>query len=321
MSGVIARRIGSGPLIHEGTGPLGGNINGPSLIRVPDWVDGALGRYYLYFAHHKGRSIRLAVADEVEGPWRLHAPGALDVTQSLFVSDDLSPDGLALDGDWAAKTGGGFLYAHVASPDLLIDNDRRRLLMYFHGLLPDGEQMTRLATSPDGLSWKVLPPLLGPPYFRVFSWNDRWYAICWGGRLLQADQPEGPFSPCPPVFACPPLAPEGTTIRHVAVSVTGDELELCYSRIGDRPESILHATIRLHEDVGQWTVVDGPTEILEPREEWEGGHLPLSTSRAGAADDAERALRDPCLFLESGRVWLLYSGAGEQAIGLAELLR
>src|SRR5262245_712640 len=38
----------------------GDNINGPSLIRVPDWVEAPLGRYYLYFAHHRGTYIRMA---------------------------------------------------------------------------------------------------------------------------------------------------------------------------------------------------------------------------------------------------------------------
>ena len=30
------------------------NINGPSLIKVPHWMENPLGKYYLYFAHHKG---------------------------------------------------------------------------------------------------------------------------------------------------------------------------------------------------------------------------------------------------------------------------
>ena len=30
------------------------NINGPSVISVPDWVENPLGKYYLYFAHHRG---------------------------------------------------------------------------------------------------------------------------------------------------------------------------------------------------------------------------------------------------------------------------
>ena len=35
----------------------GEDINGPSLIKVPDWVHNKLGKYYLYFAHHKGKYI------------------------------------------------------------------------------------------------------------------------------------------------------------------------------------------------------------------------------------------------------------------------
>ena len=42
---------------------IGSNINGPSLIRVPDWIEDSLGKYYLYFADHKGDRIKLAYSD------------------------------------------------------------------------------------------------------------------------------------------------------------------------------------------------------------------------------------------------------------------
>ena len=38
------------------------NINGPSLIRVPDWIPNRFGKYYLYFANHRGCEIHLAYA-------------------------------------------------------------------------------------------------------------------------------------------------------------------------------------------------------------------------------------------------------------------
>ena len=66
---------------------MGDNINGPSLIKVPDWIENPLGQYYLYFAHHQGTHIRLAYADRLEGPWTTHAPGTLqleDNHQSKF---------------------------------------------------------------------------------------------------------------------------------------------------------------------------------------------------------------------------------------------
>jgi hypothetical protein len=67
----VERLLGH-PIITSGTHPsIGKNIQGPSLIRVPDWVKSPLGRYYLYFADHKGSYIRLAYADRIDGPWLL----------------------------------------------------------------------------------------------------------------------------------------------------------------------------------------------------------------------------------------------------------
>ena len=58
---------------------IGQNIQGPSLIRVPDWLENPLGVYYLYFADHKGSYIRLAYADELTGPWHIYQPGSLQL--------------------------------------------------------------------------------------------------------------------------------------------------------------------------------------------------------------------------------------------------
>ena len=58
---VRVERLLDGPIIGPDLDPsIGQNIQGPSLIRVPDWVENRLGNYYLYFADHKGRYIRLA---------------------------------------------------------------------------------------------------------------------------------------------------------------------------------------------------------------------------------------------------------------------
>ena len=40
-----------GPDLHPS---IGVNIQGPSLIKVPEWIENPLGKYYLYFADHKG---------------------------------------------------------------------------------------------------------------------------------------------------------------------------------------------------------------------------------------------------------------------------
>ena len=145
---VAARRLLSHPIVRPRMDDrMGDNINGPSMIRVPPWIERPLGRYYLYFADHKGSYIRLAYADD------------------LFCAERPAPPGPAP--DWA-KGGTDWLYPHVASPDVHVDEERRQVRMYFHGLLPDGEQMTRVALSRDGLAFEARPDLLGPSYFRVF---------------------------------------------------------------------------------------------------------------------------------------------------------
>ena len=62
------RRFASNPLVNASSTEVA-NINGPSVIVAPSWVRPA-GRFYLYYASHDGRGIRLAVADAVSGPWR-----------------------------------------------------------------------------------------------------------------------------------------------------------------------------------------------------------------------------------------------------------
>jgi hypothetical protein len=57
------------PIITPDLHPtIGVNIQGPSMIRVPDWIRDRLGAYYLYFADHKGSYIRLAYTDHPVGP-------------------------------------------------------------------------------------------------------------------------------------------------------------------------------------------------------------------------------------------------------------
>ena len=143
---------------------MGSNINGPALIRVPDWLPDPLGTYYLYFAHHRGEYIRLAYADRLAGPWTTHEPGTLQLSRTPFTK-------------------------HIASPDILIDDEHRRIVMYYHGAggVPEGYhgQVERIAVSHDGLHVESLDEIVGDFYWRVFRW-DGW--ICAGdstGRAIR----------------------------------------------------------------------------------------------------------------------------------------
>lgn len=287
------------------------NINGPSLIRVPEWVPNPLGRYYLYFAHHEGRYIRLAYAEALTGPWKNHAPGALALEDSLFcqtapLPEDTDPQILAsiasgVDGD----------YPHIASPDVHIDSKEQQIRMYFHGRMSDGTQQTRLACSTDGLTFSVRPAILGDSYFRVFEYQHHHYAIAWGSRLYRSDDGGLTFEPGPELTE--------EAYRHGAILAVDDELFVFWSRAGDCPESILVSRLSSsNSDWRRWQL-EPAAVVHAPKTSWEGADFPVAPSSYGGIMQAVNQLRDPAIYIENGKRYLLYSICGEQGIAIGEL--
>lgn len=290
-----AIRSPNNPLIHPATpglpDPHDININGPSVIRVPAWVERPLGRYYMYFAHHSGASIRLAYADSLHGPWTIYPGGALHLEQTAAVD-------------------------HIASPDVHIDDATRSIRMYFHGLHPDeSRQVSFVATSADGLHFHARPERLGWFYFRVFTYGRWHYALAKyandSGVMQRSPDGFAPFEEGPQIVP---------RMRHAAVLLEGDRLLVFHSRIGDEPERILVSTIDLRNDWRTWSASE-PETVLAPELPYEGADLPLRPSRAGAIWEPARELRDPAVLVEDGRVFLFYAVAGERGIALAELQR
>ena len=236
------RYLTDGTLIDVDNSPqLGNNINGPSLIKVPDWIANPLGQYYLYFAHHEGRYIRLAYADELTGPWKIHSPGTLQLSQSLFCQsapkeEDMLPEVLSMiaegiDGD----------YPHIASPDVHVEEQTQRIKMYFHGRLDNGTQKTRVAYSTNGLDFKVEPELLGDSYFRVFGLEGNYYAIALGSTLYRSADGVTDF------VSGPRLTDQN--YRHGAIFQSKNEVFVIWSRAGDRPECLLLSKIPINKPV------------------------------------------------------------------------
>lgn len=316
---LTATRLLDAPIIRPHMdGRMGDNINGPSLIRMPDWAPG-LGRYHLYFSDHKGKYIRLAFADDLTGPWSMHEPGALDLADSLFPAEDPPEPPPEDRPPWAEKMVGGYLYAHIASPDVHIDHEARLIRMYFHGLLPNGDQATRLATSRDGLTFTVHEPLLGAPYFRVCRHQGWFYSVAWGGDLWRSRDWGEPFEHGPNIIPYEPLGGVGLGFRHGETRIIDGRLHLFFHRMGDMPESILHTVIDTRGDWMDWKAGETAT-ILTPKLSWEGADLPLTRSVMGANRGKARELRDPCYFEDDdGARYLLYCGAGEGGIGITRL--
>lgn len=286
---ITARRFPENPIIRPGMPDLKGkNINGPSLVRMPDWLPGRIGKYYLYFAHHPGDYIRLATADDLRGPWKIYPGGVLQLSET-------------------ACSG------HVASPDVHVDHDKGEIRMYFHGPYPDKEnQKTFLATSKDGLHFTADTRPLGPSYFRVFRRDGFYYTITkqdGGGTLYRSADPASPFE------RGPPLIPR---MRHAAMRIDGDTLWVFYSRTGDAPEQILASRIDMRPDWTQWRAPE-PELVLTAEMDYEGVDLPIAPSVFGPAHKPVHQLRDPAIYEEDGRTFLLYSVAGERGIAIAEL--
>lgn len=299
----LAQRIPQNPIVSPSSSPtLGDNINGPSLIRVPTWIDKPLGRYYLYFSHHGGKFIRLAYADALTGPWKIHEAGTLRIEEAARCHD------------------------HVASPDVHVDDARREILMYFHcpsggrvdanGRVDINGQKTFLATSSDGLRFRASSTPLGPAYFRVFQWGDYYYTIVRAGIVLRSHDMRAPFEQGPTLIP----RDAGRLLRHAAVDVKGDVLRIYYSRIGDRPERILVSEVHLSPDWQTWRV-SPPVDVLTPERDYEGANLPLEVSAPDEAPGRVRQLRDPGIFSEGGSTYLLYSVAGESGLAIAVIGR
>ena len=179
--------LNDAPIISARDHPdLEGNVNGPSLIAAPAWLANPPGKYLLYFAHHEGRSIRLAVSDRLTGPWKIVKPGPLDLEHSMFAETAPSEADLDPEAKFYIDAGSDGLYPHIASPDVRVDERQREIRMYYHGRLANGLQRTRLALSRDGLNFTARLPVVGLPYMRMFTHHGYYYAIAMPGQLYRS---------------------------------------------------------------------------------------------------------------------------------------
>jgi len=329
------------------------SINGPSVIRIPDWIPPAQRAhpdavYYLYFAHHKGRYIRLAWAQHLSGPWRLYNAGAA-VSEGqrgvLDIGDDkrLKPSDTLL------------IKGHIASPDVHVDHDEKHLVMYFHAHVKfdrakKGAQKTLVATSQDGLDFSqdIKPAILGPSYFRVFKHRGQLYALTMEG-LFTSPNKDHPWTVPPgarpgdnlwikkhvnffvgtpgirpasdPVSQDARTGRPGVRVRHLGLYLSNGILNIFYTAKGHSPERIFLTSVDLtRDDWQESTPVQAPVEILRPEYPWEGSTAPLVPSGKGIAHGLVNQLRDPYVFEDEGRLYLFYAGGGEQAIGMAHLV-
>ncbi len=336
-----------------GVGEEGSNINGASILRLPEWLPNEKradpsAKYYLYFSHHRGRYIRLAWAASLEGPWTLYGSGKDIAVGERGVLDMGADRKIRLSKELQ-------ILDHIASPDVHVDEEKKLFRMYVHGVgnlktpepLPDWVKNTGLkqrnyvAESADGLDFNdgLLPVCLGHFYFKVFEAHGRKHAFT--NRAVMHRAPEGQD---------PLLPPEGTDLlqdywawepgyserlynwlrastgveepRHVGIQQREDGLRVFLTQVYGEPERILAVDLDFNgsSDWKKWSLrQQHPIEVYRPSQKWEGIEVPVTPSRNGPAKQLEHALRDPDVLEDEGRLYLFYSGGGEAAIGAIEL--
>lgn len=292
---------------------IGINIQGPSAIRVPDWITSALGKYYLYFANHKGSYIRLAYADNIEGPWKVHVPGALHLRNSHFPTTPPDPEGnriVKTSVELPHSSHKEFSTPHIASPDVHVDMINRRFVMYFHGLEEYGRQVSRVATSENGIDFVARSEIIGPTYLRAFVYEGSLYSMTMPGQFFRSRDGFTKFEPGPRLF--------NPNMRHSALLVKDDTLHVFWTRVKDAPERVLVSTVDLKQPFMEWRE-SRPYELLRPERDWEGANGPVEPSMRSVAYGMVCQLRDPAILVDESRIYLFYAVGGESGIGVAAL--
>ena len=191
------------------------NIDGPCLIRIPDWIPveeriHPSAVYYLYFAHHAGRDIRLAWSDSLTGTWTLfnrgtapdrawgvngnntgtQTPGNGVIDLNLGPSFPLigrTLTGVSVPPGENADRNVIGIWGHIASPEVIVDDVNQRIVMYFHGNNNHrGVQTTFVATSNFGLNFNPVhsggetgqgmrDSIIAEFYLRAFQVSGRFF--------------------------------------------------------------------------------------------------------------------------------------------------
>lgn len=269
--------------------------NGPSVIKVPDWVAEPFGAYYMYFADHRGLDIRLAFSDSLSGPWTVLPNPVLRLNKNLAIRD------------------------HIASPDIYVDHSSHTIYMTVHGepisTMYD-DQVSVLVESQDGQAFAQDPSYAGSiwanfAYARILKIDETFVRIDpRKHQVSRSDSITGPFSA--PVHYSLPIDREH---RHASVLLDGSTIVIYYTRLRDSPERIYRATIDASKQWGQWALTNEQC-VRRPEFSWEGAKFPVALSKPGSAHSVNQ-LRDPFIYDDGTNRALFYSYAGESGIAMA----
>jgi hypothetical protein len=153
--------------------------------------------------------------------------------------------------------------------------------------------------------------VLGRTYFRAFRHDGFIYAMAMPGQFYRSRDGLGGFEEGPLLFE--------PDMRHSALLKRAGSLYVFWTRVGEAPERVLLSTIALASDWRTWKASAPAVEVLRPAHPWEGASAPVVPSKRSTAYGLVNQLRDPAIYEEDGRTYLLYAVGGESGIALAEV--
>ena len=293
----------------------GDNINGPSLIKVPKFIKNPLGQYYLYFADHVGKYIRMAYSNIITGPYTLYKNGVLHL--------DNIPG-----------------YGHLACPDVHIDyKTNKQIIMYYH--CPFNNKITPQSTfhaiSYDGINFISNSNNIIYPYFRKFIYNNHEY-----GLAMKKDFIKNTMVNIPNFGiswkSSPSIDQKSVTAvlkknkenwieignilpfsRHTCVLVYNNIIYVFYSIVGDNPEHIKVGELIINEKNNNCNILNIKS-IIKPELDYEHNNTQLIKSKYGGTKEFLRQLRDPYIIKDEKDIYILYTVCGEKGIAIVKII-
>jgi len=278
------------------------SICNPCLIKTPKWIKKKLGKYYLYFADHRGKFIKLLYSDHLDRGWKY-----LD-KKILHLKSKPKLDA----------------YNHIASPEIYVNKKEKQIYIFTHSHSRSKiGQWTYLSNSKDGINFsKKFNKPLAPFYLRFFYHKKYYYGIVKGADLWRSRNINIKFQQCQNLLTRKKsktnLHNKNGSIRHLGILKKKNYLHCVFSKIGDKPERIYYTKIHLSKNYLNWKF-QKIKEILRPTFPYEGSKLKLKKSKAGDAPRGENALRDPYLFVDGKKTYLIYCVKGEKNFALCEI--
>lgn len=151
----------------------------------------------MYFSHHKGEYIKMAYSDSINGRWTIYNDKILSLKNSTLITyrttqsnlkdvfnHNNSNETFALLSQLDFKKNNTSVDSndpHIASPEIIINNESKEIVMFFHGMVSGNIQKSKIAISKDGLNFNAKSKILTGPYLKLVEYKNSYLGISMSG--------------------------------------------------------------------------------------------------------------------------------------------